>query len=131
LYAGNLTDFWDFDTYSQYVFMDYPGDNSGSIGSFYSNRSIVTEAACESFPETVVLEKNGTITMAGYDSLQEGSRIFYVVPNPDGSHDTCGPRCAKVYALENDGKEGYSYSCNVTVGPVMNASTTRYLMILQ
>lgn len=122
--AGNYTDIWDFDTYSQYIFLDSPVDSASTVGLFYSNRSITTEASCTSKAEQVIPGQNNTVTM-GYNELPEYSVTYYVTPNADGTPESCGPRCTKVYALENNGIQGFSYDCNVTVGSVVNASSIR------
>lgn len=122
--ATNYTDYWDFDTYSQYVFLDFPADATSSVGPFYSNRSITTEASCTSQAELVILEPNNTVTMPGYGSLELDSVYYYVTPNPDGTAESCGPRCTIVYAVENNRTNGFSYICNVTVSNVVNASPT-------
>jgi hypothetical protein len=120
LYSNNLTDIWDFDTYVQYVFLDIPAANNTSIGAFYSNRSITAEAQCDSNPEQVSVNSTDNTVDWGPYTLQPNSTTYWIVPAEDGTDKGCGDRCARVYAIENDGQSGYSYSCNVTVGNVTN-----------
>jgi hypothetical protein len=61
-------------------------------------------------------------------TLQSNSTTYFTIPGEDGTDQGCGDRCAKVYALENNGKSGYYYACNVTVGNVTN--TTRWVQQL-
>jgi hypothetical protein len=103
--------------------MDVPAANDTSIGRFYSNRSITVEAQCNSTQEQISLLSNGTVELMGY-TLEPNSTLYWTRKAEDGTDEGCGDRCAIVYALENDGQSGYSYSCNVTVGNVTN--TTRW-----
>jgi hypothetical protein len=54
--------------------------------------------------------------------LQPNSTAYWTYSAEDGTSLGCGDRCARVYALENDGQSGYYYSCNVTVGSVTNVT---------
>jgi hypothetical protein len=118
LYSSNGTTVWDFSTYSQYVFMDVPADNDTLIGRFYSNRSITTEAQCDSIEEPISTYPNGTVEWKGIQ-LQPNSTLYLTPEVEDDTNSGCGDRCATVWILENDGK-GYFYACNVTVGNVTN-----------
>jgi hypothetical protein len=57
-------------------------------------------------------------------TLQSNSTTYFTIPAEDGTPQGCGDRCARVYALENDGTSGFYYSCNVTVTNITN--TTRW-----
>jgi hypothetical protein len=103
------------------VFIDMPAANDSSIGRFYSNRSITTEASCVSFSEPVRVYPNGTVELRN-TILQPNSTAYWTYSAEDGTNQGCGDRCAKVYALENDGQSGYYYTCNVTVGSVTNVT---------
>ncbi len=121
LYSINGTDIWDFDTYTQYVFLDAPAANNTPIGRFYSNRSITTEAQCDSFTEPITLTSNGAVELRNL-TLEPNSTAYWTYSAEDGTSEGCGDRCARVYALENDGESGYYYSCNVTIGNVTNVT---------
>lgn len=98
-----------------------PAANDSSIGRFYSNRSITTEAKCDAFSEPVTAYPNGTVELRN-SILQPNSTEYWTYRAEDGTSLGCGDRCARVYALENDGQSGYYYSCNVTVGSVTNVT---------
>lgn len=104
--------------------MDYPADGDGSIGLFYSNRSITTEATCTSHYQEATVYENNTVKLTNFDYLFPADSTYYFVAN--GTEESCGPRCAKVWAIENFGTDGYWYQCNVTVGTVVNASSIRW-----
>jgi hypothetical protein len=57
-------------------------------------------------------------------TLHSNSTTYFTIPAEDGTDQGCGDRCARIYALENDGTSGYWFSCNVTVSNVTN--TTRW-----
>jgi hypothetical protein len=101
--------------------MDTPAANNTSIGRFYSNRSITTEAQCDSVSEEITLNSDGTVELKNV-TLQPNSTTYWTLPAEDGTDLGCGDRCAIVYAVENDGQSGYFYSCNVTVGSVTNVT---------
>jgi hypothetical protein len=101
------------------VYLDAPAANNTLIGRFYSNRSITTEAQCDSFTEPITIYSNGTVELKNI-TLQPNSTTYWTLSAEDGTDEGCGDRCARVYAVENDGESGYFYSCNVTVGNVTN-----------
>lgn len=105
--------------------MDVPAANDSQIGAFYTNRSIWSESQCNVAPEKVTLATDGTNTVIMQNiTLQSNSTTYFAIPGEDGTDKGCGDRCANVYALENDGTNGYYYTCNVTVSNVTN--TTRW-----
>jgi hypothetical protein len=103
------------------VFLDAPAANNTSIGRFYSNRSITTEAQCDSVAEDLTVYPNGTVELKGI-TLQPNSTTYWTLTAEDGTDEGCGDRCARVYAVQNYGESGYFYSCNVTVGNVTNVT---------
>jgi hypothetical protein len=111
-YADDTTDYWEFETYFQYVFMESPADSSSIIGNFYSNRSITTSSLCEAFPviedlnrspSTLYYVENGTAQEIQLQNLIPASNTYYTFP----SVQDCGSRCASVYALENNGAASF------------------------
>jgi hypothetical protein len=123
LFSNYSDRIWDFDTYAQYVFMDIPAASDTMVSYFYTNRSIISESSCYSRPENVTINKDGTVQMMDFTTLEPKSTKYLVIPNYDGTTLGCGDRCAIVEALENDSVSGFYYFCNVTISNVAN--TTR------
>ncbi|KAN0104272.1 hypothetical protein V8E51_010017 [Hyaloscypha variabilis] len=121
LYADDTTDYWEFKTYFQYVFMESPADSSSIIGNFYSNRSITTSSLREVFPviedlnlspSTFHYVENGTAQEIQFQNLIPASNTYYTFP----SVQDCGSRCAT----------SFYYKCHVNVSDVANATVLQH-----
>jgi hypothetical protein len=131
-YANDSPDYWEFETYFQYVFTESPADSTSIIGEFYSNRSITTSSLCEAFPvienlnassSTLHYIENGTTQEMQFQDLIPASITYYTSPNLQD----CGSRCASVYALENNGAAAsFYYKCHINVSEVANATVLQH-----
>jgi hypothetical protein len=130
LVQDDIKNYWQYPTYFQYVFTESPADSDSIIGLFYSNRSITASSLCEVFPVTANSEDssaplnymvNGTIQEIPFRTpipTLNASTTCYTSPNVQD----CGPRCATVYALENNATASFYYKCHVSVSKVANAA---------
>ena len=134
LVQDSYINYWQSSTYFQYVFTEYTADSHSIIGSFYSNRSITASGSCEVFP--VVANSvdssaplnyvvNGTTQEIPFQApvhTSNASTTYYTSPNVQD----CGPRCATVYALENNATASFYYKCHVSVSDVANATHSHH-----
>ncbi|KAE8446998.1 hypothetical protein EG329_011480 [Mollisiaceae sp. DMI_Dod_QoI] len=112
LIQDDITNYWQSPTYFQYAFTEYSGDSDSIFGLFYSNRSIAASSI-------LCGERNDTgDTIPGLDFASNASTTYSTSPNAQD----CGPRCAAVYALENNATAPFYYQCQVSVSDVANAT---------
>lgn len=119
--------FFNSPDYMQLVFEETTDDNSSTIGYFNSNRSITTSSICAAYRVTQNVDgssqtfeylKDGVYQNMTYDSIGPNSTTYLTSPNIVN----CGPRCAAVWAYENNGISAWCYECHVTVSNVSNAT---------
>jgi hypothetical protein len=128
------TNYWQSPTYFQYVFTESSADSDSIVGLFYSNRSITASSSCEVFPVIANSEDssaplnyvvNGTTQEIPFQTpipTSDASTTYYTSPNVQD----CGPRCATVYALENNATALFYYKCHVSVSDVANATLSNH-----
>lgn len=120
-------------SYSQYVFLDVPSNQQAAhtIGYFYSNRSITTDAKCNWWPVTNGNGGSGNIDYGDDTGDQLTANFTKYSPNSTtykvgyyyDNEGSCGPRCGAIMVFENNGIEGNYFECNVTVSKVANITT--------
>lgn len=126
--------YFDSGSYCQYVFLDSPADSAAqsTIGTFYSNRSVTTEASCYTWPvRNGVSGRTGEINYgdgtgddltANFTLFSPNSTTFKVGDYPTSTPGQCGPRCGIIVVFENNGTAGNYFECNVTVSDVSNVT---------
>jgi hypothetical protein len=127
-----------------FVFIDSSPSDPGYDGSLggpsavFTNRTINSTYSCSSF---VVIEGgNGTVANLTVQKDSNGDSFNVSLPtvagvdsttyftNPDAS---CGDGCSIIDAFEASSTTSYYYSCNITVGTVMNATLPQHKVGIQ
>lgn len=125
-FQSKSIDLWDFETYSQYIFVDLPVANNSVMGQFYTNRSVISQSRCQASVGSAIIaqDKTASANVSGiiWDSMPPNSTTYMVNSTNDGPLAGCGNRCATIFALEIYGTSAYLYTCNVTIGNVTNTT---------
>lgn len=107
-----------------YVFYEATPDNLDYYQSVATNRSISTQATCQSWrvlkggdgTERTITIDNANKTQLTIPALNGGSQTTFMVDPDRGS----GPTWGHVLAFEASATDPWFYNCNVTIGPVTN-----------
>ncbi|MCJ1282388.1 hypothetical protein MMC26_001711 [Xylographa opegraphella] len=127
LYSDQNVAYWIAPDYVQHVFLEWPTDSASSSGTFYTNRTILSNSTCAVYKVTqgangdsqqIYFMKDGTVQVQDFQLIEPNSTTYYTSPELG----TCGPRCANVCAFENTGVQGFYYECEISVGSVVNAT---------
>ncbi|UKZ88797.1 uncharacterized protein TrAFT101_004531 [Trichoderma asperellum] len=107
-----------------YVFYEATPDNLDYYQSVATNRSISTQATCQSWrvlkggdgtQRTITID-NANKTQLTIPAQNGGSQTTFMVDPDRGS----GPTWGHVLAFEASATDPWFYNCNVTIGPVTN-----------